>query len=195
MFEVLFFEKKINSNFEDEDLKIINICKEGSKENFELLVKKYQKNVINFIYRIIQNFEDSLDIAQEVFIRAYFNIKKFKGKSKFSTWLYSIALNLSRNYLKKKKVSEKILKNDLNIQKNDPLPLGEMEREELKEKIKRCLSCMDKELKEVIILRDLEGFSYEEISAILKIPEGTVKSRLFRAREKFIKIFEKFGEI
>ncbi len=194
MFEILTgaLESKKNFNFKDEDLEYILSTKKGDIKAFEILVKKYQKNIVNFSYRILENFEDACDIAQEVFIIVYKNIRTFREEAKFSTWLYKITLNLSRNYLKKKK-KERFLGNmsNQNIFSSDPSPQEKIEREEIKEKITICLNLLNQEYKEIIILRDLEGLSYEEIGYLLKIPEGTVKSRLSRARENFIEKFEK----
>lgn len=194
MFEILaeVLEIKKNLDFKNEDLEYVQSAKKGDLRAFEILVKKYQKNIVNFSYRILENFEDACDIAQEAFFAAFKKIKNFKEESKFSTWLYKITLNLSRNYLKKKK-KERFSGNmsNQNISSSDPSPQEKIEREEIKEKITMCLSLLSQEYKEIIILRDLEGLSYEEIGYLLKIPEGTVKSRLSRARENFIEKFEK----
>lgn len=180
--------------FQDEDLKLLYFFKNGDKESFEALVKKHQKKIINFVYKILQNYEDACEIAQEVFFCAYKKINSFKGKAKFLTWLYSIALNISRNHLKKSIKEKKLKANKLNEKANgDPLPLEYLQREELKEKIFNTLNSLNNEHKEIIILKDMEELSYEEISYLLKIPEGTVKSRLARARANFIEIFEKIS--
>jgi len=196
MFEGLFIVESKNFNFKDEDIKLVELCKNGHKESFEILVKKHQKNVINFAYRILENFEDACDIAQDAFFIAYKKIKTFKEEAKFSTWLYKITLNLSRNQLKKKK-KEKYLEsiNNQNLSSKAPIPTDEIEKEELRKKISNCLNLLNEEFKEIIILRDIEGLSYEEIAYLLKIPEGTVKSRLARARESFIEKFEKLRRI
>lgn len=198
MFEILGLTQENNLNFKDEDFKFVNLCKEGDIESFEILVKKHQKNIINFGFRILQNFDDACDIAQEVFLQAYKKIKTFKAESKFSTWLYKITLNLSRNHLRKfkrekhgKKYQINEIEKSYEIASDDPLPLVQMEKEELKEKVYKTLSLMDQEYKEIIILRDMECLSYEEIGYLLKIPQGTVKSRLSRARQNFIEVFEK----
>lgn len=187
---MLFSKAERNFEVKDEDFEVVNLCKEGRIENFEILVKKYQRSLINFIFRTVQDFEDACEIAQETFLIAYKKIKTFKGEAKFSTWLYKIALNLSRNKLKRYKKNLENLKDNLKIASPDPLPLEEMEREEIKNKVLKSLNLLKIEFKEIILLRDMEGFSYEEIGYLLKIPEGTVKSRLSRAREEFIKIFE-----
>lgn len=177
---------------QDEDLKLLHLFKSGDNGSFEILVKKHQKKIINLAYKILQNYEDACDIAQEVFLCAYKKIKSFKEKAKFSTWLYSIALNISRNHLKKLSKEKKLKANGLNEKTNeDPLPLEFLQREEIKEKIFDTLNSLNCEYKDIIILRDMEGLSYEEISCLLKINIGTVKSRLARARAYFIEIFEK----
>lgn len=183
-------------NFQDEDLKLLHLFKNGDNGSFEILVKKHQNKIINLAYKILQNYEDACDIAQEVFLCAYKKIKSFKEKAKFCTWLYRITINLTRNYLKKIK-REKKFKNNLMEGKAlfDPLldNDNDMERENIKEKIFDVLNSLNYKYKEIIILRDMEELSYEEISYLLKINIGTVKSRLARARANFIEIFEKIS--
>jgi len=187
--------KKINA---DEDMELISLCKKGNLDSFEVIVKKYQKNLWNIVYRILNHYEEANEIVQETFICAYRGLKDFRGDAKFSTWLYRIAINLSRNRLKKmrkKRYYEKFSidnsseKNGEFLRKklicNKPLAVEVAERKELKEKISECIGLLENEFKEVLILRDIEGLTYSEIESILNIPEGTVKSRLSRAR-KFI---------
>ncbi len=175
----------------DEDLNYVLLAKEGDINSFEVLVKKHQKNVINYAFRILNNIDDALDLAQEVFLIVYKKIKSFKGDSKFSTWLYRITSNLSKNYLKKKKsCAHQAIDKKFEIAIDDPLPSEKMERQELREKVLKALDLLSNEFKEIIILRDIEGLSYEEIGYILKIPQGTVKSRIARARQCFMEILK-----
>lgn len=182
----------------DEDMELISLCRKGNVDSFERIVKKYQKNLWNIIYRILNNYEEANEIVQEVFICAYKGLKDFRGDAKFSTWLYRIAINLSRNRLKKmkkKRYYEKFSIDDFSendgtfirrkLVCNKPLATEIAEKKELKEKISECINLLEDEFKEVLILRDIEGLTYSEIENILNIPEGTVKSRLSRAR-KFI---------
>ncbi len=185
-------------NNADEDMELVSLCRKGNVDSFERIVKKYQKNLWNIIYRILNNYEEANEIVQEAFICAYKGLKDFRGDAKFSTWLYRIAINLSRNRLRKMKKKRYYEKFSIdNLSENDgtfirrklicnkPLAVEIAEKKELKEKISECISLLEDEFKEVLILRDIEGLTYSEIENILNIPEGTVKSRLSRAR-KFI---------
>lgn len=180
----------------DEDAEIIDLCKRGNIDAFEILVNKYQKKMINISYRIIGNYEEACEIVQDAFVSAYKNMKCFRHDAKFSTWLYTIAVNLSRNRLKQLKVQgyreEPKLDDPVEIidQRSnretvsvEPSILEKIEKRENQELVHGCINSLDLEFKEVIVLRDIQGFSYEEMSDMLNIKEGTIKSRLFRARE------------
>ena len=180
----------------DEDYELVSFCKEGDIDAFEALVKKHQRRMLNIAYRMIGNYEDACEIVQDAFVSAYRNLKGFKGKSKFSTWLYTIVMNLSKNRLKQLKtqlhrekfsMDNPILTNDGQIKvepaSSEPSVLEKLEKRDVQQKVQGCINSLDDEFREVLILRDIQGFSYGEISDLLKAPEGTVKSRLFRARE------------
>jgi RNA polymerase sigma-70 factor (ECF subfamily) len=180
----------------DEDYELIRRCQKGESAAFEALVEKYQKKMLNTAYRMIGNYEEACEVVQDAFLAAYRSIKQFRGESRFSTWLYSIVINLSKNRLKK--VKSRLHREGLSIDdpgrnihcqdKNNP-PTHEtsmvdhLERREVQARVQECMNTLDHEYREVLVLRDVQGFSYEEIRAILKIPDGTVKSRLFRARD------------
>ena len=180
----------------DEDYEFVSLCKKGDVDAFEVLVKNHQKRMLNIAYRMVGNYEDACDIVQDAFISAYRNLKSFKGKAKFSTWLYTIVMNLSKNRLKQLKtqlhrekfsIDDPVLKNDGQIRgelaSREPSVLESLERRNIQQKVQECINSLDEDFREVLILRDIQGFSYDEINDLLKIPEGTVKSRLFRARE------------
>lgn len=187
---------KKNNQTTDEDYNLVSLCKKGNVDTFEVLVRKHQKRMLNIAYRMIGNYEDACEIVQDAFVSAYKGIKDFKEKSRFSTWLYTIVLNLSRNRLRQLKIKsyrEEFSLNDPVItddsQINIELSSGEstilerLERRDVQQKVQGCINSLDSEFREVLILRDIHGFSYDEISNMLKIPEGTVKSRIFRARD------------
>jgi len=180
----------------DEDYEFVSLCKKGDVDAFEVLVKNHQKRMLNIAYRMVGNYEDACDIVQDAFISAYRNLKSFKGKAKFSTWLYTIVINLSKNRLKQLKtqlhrekfsIDDPVLTNDGQIRgelaSREPSALESLERRNIQQKVQECINSLDEDFREVLILRDIQGFSYDEINDLLKIPEGTVKSRLFRARE------------
>jgi RNA polymerase sigma-70 factor (ECF subfamily) len=187
---------KKNNQTTDEDYNLVSLCKKGNVDAFEVLVRKHQKRMLNIAYRMIGNYEDACEIVQDAFVSAYKGIKDFEEKSRFSTWLYTIVLNLSRNRLKQLKIqsyreefsfNDPVITDDSQI--NIELSSGEstilerLERRDVQQKVQGCINSLDSEFREVLILRDIHGFSYDEISNMLKIPEGTVKSRLFRARD------------
>lgn len=180
----------------DEDYELVSFCKKGDVDAFEVLVKKHQRRMLNIAYRMIGNYEEACEIVQDAFVSAYRNLKGFKGKSKFSTWLYTIVMNLSKNRLKQLKtqlhrekfsIDNPILTNDGQIKvqpaSSEPSALEKIENRDVQQKVQGCINSLNDEFREVLILRDIQGFSYGEISDLLKAPEGTIKSRLFRARE------------
>lgn len=180
----------------DEDFENLSRCKKGDIDAFELLVKKYQKRMLNIAYRVIGDYEDACEVVQDAFVSAYKNIKDFREQSRFSTWLYTIVVNLSRNRLKQIKtefqhveysIDDPLITDDAGIKvepvSGNPSALEILERKEIQQKVQECINSLDNEYREVIVLRDIQGFPYDEISDMLNIPEGTVKSRLFRARE------------
>jgi RNA polymerase sigma-70 factor (ECF subfamily) len=179
----------------DEDLEYVIHCQSGDTDAFEVLVERHQKQMLNIAFRMMGDYNEACDVTQEAFIAAYKSIRKFKAEAKFSTWLYRIVINYSKNRLKQLRHTAK--REELSI--DDPVeskserllnpsfvnnsnPGTEMERRERETQVQRCITSLDNEYKEVLVLRDIQGFSYEEIRDILKIPDGTVKSRLSRAR-------------
>jgi RNA polymerase sigma-70 factor (ECF subfamily) len=160
------------------------------------LVEKYQKKMLNVAYRMIGDYDEACEVVQDAFLSAYRSIKKFRGEARFSTWLYSIVLNLSRNRRKQIKTrgAREVYSIDApaeteegSMRRDPPDPgpsiLEQMEKKEVDARVQGCISGLDSEYREVLVLRDIQGFSYEEIRDILKVPDGTVKSRLFRARD------------
>lgn len=187
---------KENNQTTDEDYNLVSLCKKGNVDAFEILVRKHQKRMLNIAYRMIGNYEDACEITQDAFVSAYKGIKDFKEKSRFSTWLYTIVLNLSRNRLNQLKIqsyreefsfNDPVITDDSQINKEpasgETTILERLERRDVQQKVQGCINSLDSEFREVLILRDIHGFSYDEISNMLKIPEGTVKSRIFRARD------------
>lgn len=183
----------------DQDSVIVDACKQGDVDAFEILVRKYQKRMFNITYRIVGNYEDACEVLQDAFVSAYKNIRRFKGKAKFSTWLLAIVINHSKNRLKK--LRSRFLNEPFSIDdpiptdptgtevaeveavSNEPSSLDQLERKTIQEHVQKCIDTISEGFKEVLVLRDMHGFAYLEISEILNIPEGTVKSKLFRARD------------
>ena len=193
-----YFSPFIQSNTEirDEDLHIIDNCRNGDIESFQVLVERYQKRMLNISYRVLDDYEDACDIVQESFISAYRALPKFRGDSTFSAWLAAIVMNHSRNRLKQKKTracrecvfldtpkdpeNESVL---FELPSENESAHKRLEKMEFERKVQDCINRLSDDYKEVVVLRDIQGFSYEEISTVLKLSDGTVKSRLFRARD------------
>ncbi len=166
-----------------DELELIERLKNGDEEAMREIMRIYKNRIFNFILRIVKDRDKALDLTQEVFIRAYFRIKSFRKNAKFSTWLFTIASNLSRSELRKRKIVDflhafypKLLVNDHPGNFNG---------------IEYFLNQIKPDYRIPLVLKEVEGFSIEEIANILKIPEGTVKSRIFRAKENLKNLMER----
>jgi RNA polymerase sigma-70 factor (ECF subfamily) len=179
----------------DEDHTLVTLCKKGDADAFEALVKKNQKRMLNISFRMIGSYEDACEVVQDAFVNAYQSMKQFEGKAKFSTWLCTIVMNLSKNRLAQLKIrhqresvsmDDPISADDSTMNRTpaseQPSALARLEQRDIQKKVQECIDSLDSEFREVLILRDMQGFSYDEIHGMLEIPEGTVKSRLSRAR-------------
>lgn len=179
----------------DEDLEYVTLCQKGNADAFEVLVERHQKKMLNIAFRMMGNYDEACDVTQEAFIAAFKSIKKFKAEAKFSTWLYRIVVNYSKNRLKQLRGltqregvflddSEEMKTEGMSHQQliSDANPGAQMERREREAQVQKCITSLDDDYREVLVLRDIQGFSYEEMRDILKIPDGTLKSRLSRAR-------------
>lgn len=172
---------------------LIERSKNGDVSAFEMLIEAYQKKVFNLAYRIIGNYDDANDIAQEAFIRIFRSISGFRGQSSFSTWIYRITTNVCLDEIRKRKnksvqyLDDDIQTDDGKMQRqiisDDPLPEEIAERKELRAAINDSLGELKEEYRIIITLRDIQGMSYEEIAKVLDCPTGTVKSRINRARQ------------
>ncbi|MEW6185790.1 MAG: sigma-70 family RNA polymerase sigma factor [Thermodesulfobacteriota bacterium] len=175
---------------EDEDAGFVTRCRQGETEAFSALVRKYQKKMLNVAFRMIGDYEEACDVVQEAFLSCYRAIGKFRGEARFSTWLCGIVLNRTRTFLKQKaarRQREGISFDGSENLKTELFSLDEsaeegLEKQELENSVQNCLGTLDNDQREVVILRDIQGFSYEAIGLTLKLPLGTVRSRLFRGR-------------
>jgi RNA polymerase sigma-70 factor (ECF subfamily) len=188
----------------DEDHETVSRCREGDVDAFEEIVRKYQKKMLNISYRIVGDFDDALEVAQDAFVSAYRNIDRFRGNARFSTWLYAIVVNLSRNrvkHVRTRSQREQLtlddpVENEGGRRKIEPVSGGlnaleVLEQMERDRKVQKCIDSLGDEFRETLVLRDIQGFSYEEIGDMLKIALGTVRSRLSRAREVLRKCLKK----
>jgi RNA polymerase sigma-70 factor (ECF subfamily) len=178
---------------EEGDLVLVKRVQRGDKTAFDLLVRKYQHKVVKLVLRYVRNPAEAEDIAQEAFIKAYRALPQFRGDSAFYTWMYRIAINTAKNSLASRDRSPIAYDLDLNdpeeshsvqTKLQDPdTPEGMALTEEIRQIVNSAIEGLPEELKTAIVLRELDGLSYEEIAAAMECPVGTVRSRIFRARE------------
>ncbi len=173
----------------DEDL--IERFQKGDLYAFDLIVKRYKEQLLNFVYRFVGNQEEAEDIVQETFLRVYRKRKAYKRIAKFSTWIYTIAGNLSRTELRRRKRRKLFSVTDMGYEDRDYEisdegynPENHVEGVIQEEIIHTEINNLSPKFREVIILRDVQELSYEEISKIIRVPIGTVKSRVNRGRLK-----------
>ncbi|GAA0836701.1 MULTISPECIES: RNA polymerase sigma factor RpoE [Marinomonas] len=174
------------------DQALVQKVQQGDSKAFDLLVLKYQYKVIGLIGRYVQDKHEVLDVAQESFIKAYRAIDSFRGESAFYTWLYRIAVNTAKNYLvsrsRRPPGSDVELDNDEAFSAYDALldsstPDAILNRNRLESAIHEAIRNLPEELRGALSLREFDGLSYEDIAQIMDCPVGTVRSRIFRARE------------
>lgn len=174
------------------DQQLVERVQAGDKRAFDLLVGKYQHKIVGLVSRYVYDQHEAMDIAQEAFIKAYRALPRFRGDSAFYTWLYRIAINTAKNHL----VSRGRRPPDVDVEVSDAeyleggRELRELEnpenslfKVELEQAVKRALDQLPEDLRAALTLREFEGMSYEDIAAVMNCPVGTVRSRIFRARE------------
>ena len=181
------------------DAELVKKVKSGDRAAFDLLVLKYQNKIIHLVGRYVKDSHAAQDVAQEAFIKAYRGLARFRGESAFYTWLYRIAINTAKNYI----VSEKRRVPEFEVDAYEAEQFGEnhalkeiaspehvLLSEEIKKQIVVTIRGLPDDLKEAITLREVEGLSYEAIAESMNCPIGTVRSRIFRAREAIDKVLE-----
>ena len=174
------------------DQLLVERVQKGDKAAFDLLIHKYQHRIVSLISRYVNDPSESQDVAQEAFIKAYRAIDRFRGDSAFYTWLYRIAINTAKNWLVARKrrppasdidaVDAEQYDIDSRL-KDRATPESELMREEIEKTVFDTIATLPEDLRTAIILREMEGMSYEEIATTMECPIGTVRSRIFRARE------------
>lgn len=174
------------------DNELVARVQKGDKSAFDLLVLRYQHRIIKLVSRYVRDQGDAMDVAQEAFIKAYRALPKFRGDSAFYTWLYRIAINTAKNHLVSaaRRPAEVALEGpdgeaiDLDeIQRDNETPETILLTEEIKNTILDTIKNLPEDLRVAIMLREVDGLSYEEIAEAMECPIGTVRSRIFRARE------------
>ena len=177
----------------DSDKELVERAKQGDLRAFDMLVLKYQRRVFRLISRLIKNTSEVEDVAQETFIKAFRAIQQFRGDSAFYTWLYRIAVNTAKNHLfskgKRPITLSELAKNedsesyDVIDAVSNESPEGNLAGLQIAEAVNNAVSKLPEELSTAVILREMDGLSYEEIAEVMNCPIGTVRSRIFRARE------------
>jgi RNA polymerase sigma-70 factor (ECF subfamily) len=177
---------------DDTDQQLVRRVQDGDRTAFDLLIRKYQHRVLKLVSRFVNDAAEAEDVAQEAFLKAYRALPSFRGDSAFYTWLYRIAINTAKNAL----VSNRRRPVDFDLDLQDPeqydrharlkegdTPEGVLLTEEIRRTVAEAMEQLPEDLRTAIVLRELEGLSYEEIAEAMDCPVGTVRSRIFRARE------------
>ena len=174
------------------DQQLVELVQRGDTKAYDLLVLKYQQRIVSLVSRFVRNPADALDVTQDAFIKAYRALPKFRGESAFYTWLYRIAVNTAKNFLVSQ--ARRPSDNELDIAdierfegdnalKDYSTPENLLLRDEIQATVFKAIDDLPEDLRVAITLREVEGMSYEDIAAAMECPIGTVRSRIFRARE------------
>jgi RNA polymerase sigma-70 factor, ECF subfamily len=184
----------------EEDRELVRLSQNGTEAAFEELVRRHQQRVFALVGGILRRPEDVEDVAQQVFLKAFLGIKRFDQRAAFSTWLYKIAVNECWDYLRKKKVRPLVYESDLSeeqvsrldgIVSADRPPEGANTRAETRELLERMLSALPEQDRQLLVLKEMEGFSVQELAEILDLNVNTVKVRLFRARGRIMEVYRR----
>jgi RNA polymerase sigma-70 factor (ECF subfamily) len=179
-------------SIEESDLKLVERVQRGERRAFDLLVQRYQHKVLKLIMRYVHDAAEAEDISQEAFVKAYRALGSFRGDSAFYTWLYRIAINTAKNALVANK--RRPMSYDMDLQdpeqydmqarlKETATPEALLLTDEIRDTVNSAIESLPDDLRTAIVLREIDGLSYEEIAATMDCPVGTVRSRIFRARE------------
>ena len=185
----------MKKNSHDIDSELIKKAKQGNHGAFNILTSKYYPRVYASIFSFIKSKEDSEDLSQQTFIKVWQQLDTFRGDSAFFTWVYRIAINLAKNFVtssgfKKQKINTSIEDTEIDISSFNDIESTVIHDESLEE-INNYIDTLPESLKTAFVLREVEGKSYEDIAIITQTPIGTVRSRIFRARESIVEFIEK----
>ena len=182
------------------DIELISASIAGGEDGFEELVRRYQRPIVGYVYRMLGNHESALDVTQEVFIKVFNSLDRYSSEYKFSTWLYRIAHNAAIDHMRRNSINTQSLETEnadgtyqLQIESPGPTPEQDRERSEWRTQIDAVVKCLPTPYRDLILLRHSQDLSYDEIAEVTGLPLGTVKNRLFRAREMMRDIFVERG--
>ncbi|MEX2489207.1 MAG: RNA polymerase sigma factor RpoE [Pseudomonadales bacterium] len=184
------------------DHQLVERVKRGDKRAYDLLVLKYQHKIVGLVSRYLRDQDEVMDVTQEAFIKAFRALPRFRGDSAFYTWLYRIAINTAKNHLVSKSrrppdsdidVDEGEFHDNTAVLKDIENPENALATDQLEAVVYKAIDDLPEELKAAVTLREFEGLSYEEIAEVMECPVGTVRSRIFRAREAIEKKIEAIG--
>ncbi len=182
------------------DIELVAKAMRGREDSFEELVRRYQRPITNYVFRMLNDYDASLDVSQEVFIKVYNSLSKYSSEYKFSTWLYRIAHNAAIDHMRRNSVNQQSIETEnadgtyqLQIESRGPSPEQDRERSEWRSEIDAVVKCLPAAYRDLIVLRHSQDLSYDEIAEVTGLPLGTVKNRLFRAREMMREIFVERG--
>ena len=179
---------------------------EGVVDGFEVLVARYKNAIVSFLFRFVGDFRTAEDLAQETFLRVFKKIHEYNSAAKFSTWLYTIASNLAKDEFKRRSrhpARSLDWKGGSDTTRNIPqvkadttasVPDVQLEHDEVRQSVKKALELLEEHDREILLLKDVQALSYEEIAQVLELPLGTVKSRISRARVAFKDVWKKMGQ-
>ena len=183
----------------DTDKELVRRVQKGDRHAFDLLFTRYQQKILNLVGRYLRDREDVEDVAQEAFIKAFRALPRFRGESAFYTWLYRIAINTAKNHLVARSrrppgvdvdIEDAEFMDGTDVLKESESPEAALARDELSAEINLAISLLPDDLRSAVTLREFDGLSYEQIAEIMDCPVGTVRSRIFRAREAIDKRIE-----
>lgn len=195
--------ERITSSIIDQDQELVERSQRGDTRAFDDLVRKYTPKLYGLVYNMTSNRDDTSDLLQDIFAKAYRSLKRFQGKSTFYTWIYSISVNMTLNFLKKRGRYTKVSLDDVDsgIQ-NDPefikmtsggsSPLRDVNIHELQKRLNEAMQKLSEDHRTVVTLYDIQGMQHSEISKILGVSEGTVRSRLFYAHRQLQAFLDEF---
>jgi len=182
------------------DLDLVTRAIRGHESGFEELVKRYQRPITAYIFRMLGDYDLSLDVTQDVFIKVYNSLDKYRPEYKFSTWIYRIAHNAAIDHMRRNSMQTSSIETEnadgayeLQLESSLPSPEKDRERSEWRAEIDAVIKCLPPSYRDLIVLRHSQELSYDEIAEVTGLPLGTVKNRLFRAREMMRELFIERG--